>query len=92
MLNEIMDVLTSRFEMTPEKMQAFLNQLDEAGRVRLGQSRCNGACLTCSTCTVSSSGDVLEMVLEVDPTAIVILKRSERRKTSLARQGALING
>ncbi len=83
MLNKIMDVLTPRRMMTvgnlalnleiePELLDPYLRQLDAEGRLRYALSKCNGSCSTCSTCTVSSSGEIVEETLSVDPTAIVI--------------------
>ena len=84
MLNEIMDVLTPKRMMTmgnlalqvelkPEELHPLLEELAAAGRIRYAQSKCSGVCSTCSTCTVSSSGEVLAPEsLAVDPTAIVI--------------------
>lgn len=83
MLNEIMDVLTPRrmmtmgnlalsMEMEPDVLHPRLLELEAAGRVRYAQSRCSGSCSTCSTCTVSSSGEPEAETPALDPTAIVI--------------------
>lgn len=90
MLNEIMDVLTPRrmmslgnlalhFDMKPEALHPRLEELAEEGRVRYAQSRCSGSCSTCSTCTVSSSGETQAESDVLDSTAIVI--SCEIRKT-----------
>lgn len=83
MLDQIMDVLTPRRMMTvgnlalslekdPEEIHPSLMELDSDGRIRYALSKCNGSCSTCSTCTVSSSGEVIEDEPGCDPTAIVI--------------------
>ena len=84
MLNQIMEVLTPRrmmtvgnlalhFDMEPEALHPDLQQLDADGRIRYALSKCNGACSSCTTCTVSSTGEVInDTSLAVDPTAIVI--------------------
>lgn len=84
MLNEIMDVLTPRrmmtvgnlalhFDMPPEELHPNLQLLDAEGRIRYALSKCNGSCSSCSTCTVSSSGEVTnDAEPSVDPAAIVI--------------------
>lgn len=65
--------LALQFEMKPEELHPRLEQLNAEGRVRYALSKCNGSCSTCSTCTVSSSGEVVnDADLAVDPTAIVI--------------------
>ena len=83
MLDQIMDVLTPRRMMTvgnlalslekaPGEIHPALQKLDADGRIRYAFSKCSGSCSTCSTCTVSSSGEVLEEESDCDPTAIVI--------------------
>lgn len=84
MLDQIMDVLTPRrmmtvgnlalhFDMEPEELHPRLQQLDAGGRIRYALSKCNGACSTCSTCTVSPSGEVTnDAEPGVDPAAIII--------------------
>jgi len=84
MLDQIMDVLTPRrmmtvgnlalyFDMEPEELHPRLQQLDAGGRIRYALSKCSGSCSSCSTCTVSSSGEVTnDAEPGVDPTAIII--------------------
>lgn len=83
MLDQIMEILTPRRMMTvgnlalslekePEEIHPSLKQLDSDGRIRYALSKCNGSCSSCSTCTVSSSGEILEEEPGFDATAIVI--------------------
>ena len=83
MLDQIMEVLTPRrmmtvgnlalhFDMEPAALHPRLEQLEAGGRIRYALSRCSGSCSTCSTCTVSSSGEVDAAAPAVDPTAIII--------------------
>jgi len=84
MLDQIMDVLTPRrmmtvgnlalhFDMEPDELHPRLQQLDAAGRIRYALSKCNGACSSCTTCSVSSTGEVInDAEPAVDPTAIII--------------------
>lgn len=65
--------LALHFEMEPEELHPNLKQLDADGRIRYALSKCNGSCSSCTTCTVSSTGEVAnDTSLTVDPAAIVI--------------------
>jgi len=83
MLEQIMEVLTSRrmmsvgnlalhFDMEPEALQPRLDLLEAGGRIRYALSRCKGSCSTCSSCPSGEGDTEVFAPPPVDPTAIVI--------------------